>query len=90
MLPARERGLGLSGEPSVESGVGRGGSGLGPCSGNSLVGLGGVGVGTRLRTSCFGGLGVLERRMREGKRGCVSVSFLGGESDIKDGAVTAR
>lgn len=54
------------------------------------MGLGGVGVGTRLRTSCFGGLGVLGRRLREGKRGCVRVFLLGGESDIKDGAVTAR
>ena len=71
----------------MKLGAGRGGSGLGVD--DSLVGLGGIGVGARFWKS-FEGLGLLERRTREAKRACVTVLWLGGESDIRDGAVTAR
>ena len=47
---------------------GGGGSGVRSYVEEPLTGLL-VGVGARLRTSCFGGLGVLERRRKEGKRG---------------------
>ena len=68
ILPEREGlVLGLSEEPSVDLEEGGGGK---SCDKKCAVGsFSGLGVGTRVLTSRFGGLGVLARRTEEAKGG---------------------
>lgn len=49
----------------------------------------GLGVGIRQPVIPFGGLGVLARRTREVNLACVPVTVCGGETEKRDGAVTA-